>query len=84
MKTFANFAVLEQIAKVLTTKIFIEYGGVIINGCVIILDNGNSVGIMDVASLSLARQYLSNSGFPNCHIDMHMVASINSSHFVTL
>ena len=59
-----------------------EYGGGIINGRVIILDNGESVGIMDVVSLSLARQYLSNSGFPNHHVDM--VASINGRHFVAL
>ena len=45
------------------------------NGCVINLNNGDSVGIMDVASFSLARKYLSNSSFPNRHVDM--VASIN-------
>ena len=44
VKTFMNFA------KVFTAKIFIEYGGVIIDGLVIILNNGDSVGIMDVAS----------------------------------
>ena len=49
-------------------------GGVVIDGHVIILDHSKSVGIMDVASLSLARQYLSNSGFPNHHVDI--VASI--------
>ena len=32
VKTFANFAVSGQFAKALTAKIFIEYGGVIING----------------------------------------------------
>ena len=56
--------------------------GVIINGRVIILDNSESVGIMDVASLSPAEQYLSNSGFPNRHIDI--VASIIGCHFVAL
>ena len=34
-----------QFAKVLTTKVFTEYGGVSINGCVIILGNGDSVGV---------------------------------------
>ena len=80
VKTFENFAVSGQFVKVLTAKIFAEYGGVIINGRVIILENGNSVGIMDVASLSLARQYLFNSSFPNRHVDM--VALINCRHFV--
>ena len=82
MKTFANFSVLGQFAKVLTAKISIKYGGVIINGRVIIVDNGNSIGIMDVASHSLARQHLSNSSFPNRHIDM--VASISGRHYVAL
>ena len=50
VKTFLNFAVSRQFTKVLTTKIFIEYGGIIIIGDVIILDNGDSIGIMDVAS----------------------------------
>ena len=79
--TFMNFTVSKQFAKVSTEKISTENGGVIINGCVIILDNGDSVGlgIMDVASLSLARQYVSYSSFPNQHVDM--VASINSGHF---
>ena len=36
VKAFANLAVLGQFAKVLTTKFFIEYGG-IINGCVIVV-----------------------------------------------
>ena len=81
VKTFANFAVSGQLAKVLTMKIFIEYGGVIINGRAIFLDNDlndDSEGIMDVASLSLAKQYLSKNSFPNRHVDM--VASINSHH----
>ena len=59
-----------------------EYHGVIINGRVITLNNSKSVGILDVASLSLARQYLSNSGISNRHVDM--VTSINGCHFVTL
>ena len=67
--------------KFLTAKLFIEYEGVIINGRVIILDNGDSGGIIGVASLSLARQYLSNSSFPNHHVNM--VASINSHHFIS-
>ena len=46
------------------------------------LANGDSVGTMDVASLSLARHYLSNSSFPNRHVDK--VASSKSLHFVTL
>ena len=83
MKTFVNFAVSGQFAKVLTVKIIIEYMGVIINGRVVILDNGNSVGIMDVASLSLAMQYLSDSNFLNCrHVDM--VASIKGRHFLAI
>ena len=61
---------------------FYGVGGVVINGCVIVLDNGESVGIMDVASLPLARQYLFNSSFPNCHVDI--VASINCCHFVAV
>ena len=48
VKTFTNFTVSGQFAKVLIAKIFIEYGGIIINGRVIILDN---IGIMDVASV---------------------------------
>ena len=82
VKTFTNFAVSEQITKVLTEKMFIKYSGIIINGCVVILDHGDRVGIMDVAFLSLARQYLSNSSFPNHHVDM--VASIKGRHFVDL
>ena len=77
-KTFVNFAVSGQFTKVLTAKLFIEYGGVIINGHVTILDNGDSVGIMDVASHSMARQYLPNSSFSNCHVDT--VASSSCSH----
>ena len=79
LKTFVNFVVLVQFVKVLTTKISLEYGSVIVDGRVIILD---SIGIMDVASLSPARQYLSNNSFPNCRINI--VASINSHHFVAL
>ena len=78
VKTFTNFAVLGQFAKVLSAKIFIGYRG----GCVIILDNGDNIENMDVASLSLARQHLSNGGFPNSHVDM--VPSINGHHFVAL
>ena len=37
VKTFANFAVLRKFAKVLTAKIFIEYGGIVINGRVIVV-----------------------------------------------
>ena len=48
-----------------------------INGRVTIIDNGDNLGITDVASLSLARKYLSNSSFLNRHV--HMVASINES-----
>ena len=33
-------------------------------------------------SLSLARQYFSNSGFPSCHVDM--VASTIGRHFIAL
>ena len=69
VKTFANFAVLKQFAKVLVAKILNEFGG-------------ESVGIMDVPSLSVARQYLSNSSFPNRQVDM--VASNNSLHYVAL
>ena len=65
--------------KVLTAKIFVQYSGVIINGCVNVLDN---IGVVDVASILLASQYLSNNSFPNQHVDM--VASINSRHFVVV
>ena len=41
VKTFANFAVSGQFAKVLTAKIFIEYGGVIINGRVIVVSHNS-------------------------------------------
>ena len=61
VKTFTNFVVSGEFAKVLIAKIFIEYRGVTINGRVIILHNDNSVGVMDVASLLLVRQYLPNS-----------------------
>ena len=37
--------------KVLIEKNFIEYGSAIINALVIILDTGDSIGIVDVASL---------------------------------
>ena len=78
-----DFVVLGQFTKVLTAKIFDECGGVIINGGVINLHNSDSVlGIMVVASLSLERQYLSNSSFLNRHIDM--VASINNHNFAAL
>ena len=39
MKTFENFAILGQFVKVLTAKIFIEYGAVIINGRVIVVSH---------------------------------------------
>ena len=91
MKTFANFAVSGQFVKVLTAKLLTECGGIIINRRVINwhvsdnkthLDNGDSIQIADVASLSVARQYFSDSSFPNLHVDM--VASNNGLHFVTL
>ena len=41
VKTFANFVVLRQFAKVLTAKIFIEYGGIIINGRVIVVSHNS-------------------------------------------
>ena len=41
VKTFANFAVFGQFVKVLTTKIFIEYGGIIINGRVIVVSHNS-------------------------------------------
>ena len=80
VKTLVNFMVLRQILKSFNHENFDWVCGIIINGRAIILDNGDSVGIMDVDSLSLARQYLSNSSFPNRHVDM--VASINGRHFV--
>ena len=40
-----NFTVLGQFGKVLTAKIFIGYGGVIINERVIIFDNGDRVSL---------------------------------------
>ena len=64
VKTLANLAVSGHFI------IEYEYEGIIINGRVITLDNSESTGIMDVAFLSLARQSLSNSGIPNCHVDM--------------
>ena len=81
VKTCVNLAVLEQFAEVLTTKVFTEYKGIFINGCVITLNNDYNGGIVGVASLLLARQYLSNSCFPNRHVDM--VASIKGRHFVS-
>ena len=45
MKTVANFVVLVPFAKISTTKISIEYGGVTINGCVIILNNGDCLHV---------------------------------------
>ena len=50
VKTFTNFTISGQFTKVLTAKTFIEYGSVIINGCVINLNNSDSVGTIDVAS----------------------------------
>ena len=81
-KTFTKFVVSGWFAKVLTAKILIEYGGTIIIGRVIDLDNSDSKGIKDVPSLSLARQYLSNNSFLKRLIDM--VALINSHQFVAL
>ena len=76
MKTFANLALSGQFMNVLTVKIFIEYDDVII------LDKGDSIlEIKDVASLSVARQHLSNRSFPNSHVDM--VASINGRQFIS-
>ena len=37
---------------------------------VLIVDNGNSIRIMNVATFPLARQNLSNSSFPNDPVDM--------------
>ena len=71
-----------QFVKGLTLEISIKYGGVVINGHAIILDNSDSLGIMDVVSHSLARQHLSNSSIPKCHVDM--VALINGRHLVAL
>ena len=68
VKTFANFVVSGQFPKVLNAKIW----------RVIIFDNGNSIGIMDVASLSLTRQYLPNSSFLNHHVDT------KNSHYMVL
>ena len=79
---FCKFRSFMAVCKSLTVKISIESGGVIISECVIILHNSHNVGIMDVASLSSARQYLPNSSFLNRHINM--VASINGHHFVAL
>ena len=42
MKTFANFAVSGQFAKVFTAKTFIKYGGVIIDGRVIVVSRNYS------------------------------------------
>ena len=54
-------------------------GGIIVNGCVLLFSTlaACSIGIMDLASLSLARQLLSNS---STHVDM--LASIKGHHFV--
>ena len=41
VKTFVNFAVSGKFAKVLTAKIFIEYGGVVIDGRVIIISHNS-------------------------------------------
>ena len=41
MKTFANFTVSRQFAKVSTVKIFIEYRGVIINVRVIVVSHNS-------------------------------------------
>ena len=65
-ENFREFCSFGEFAKVLTMKIFKEYWGVTINGRVISLDNGESVSIMTVASLSLARKYLSNRGISHC------------------
>ena len=52
---------LRQFGKVLTVKISIETQDIIINGSVIILNNGGSVEIMNVSSLLLTRQCLPKS-----------------------
>ena len=70
-ENFTNLVVSGQFAKGLIVRIFIECGGIIINGCVIILDNrDHGCWIKDVGSLLLARQYLSKSSFPDRHLDM--------------
>lgn len=46
------------------------------------LDHCDSVGIVDIASLSLARLDLSNSSLPNYPVDM--VASNKGLHRITL
>ena len=78
MKTCANFAVWKQFVKVLTAKISNEYRVLLlmVTSLFSTTTHNDSVGIMDVASLSLARQYLSNNSFPSHHVDME--ASINS------
>ena len=55
---FHKFRSFGAIHEILTMKIFIEYEDGIIDGRVIILANSDTVGIMDVALLLLARQYL--------------------------
>ena len=81
-ENFCEFRGFGEIRESFNHANFQEYGGVIVNVRVIILDNGESVRIMDDASLSLARQYLSNSGFPSRHVDI--VASMNGRHFIAL
>ena len=81
MKTSVNLAGLGQFLEVLTVKIFIDYDSISIIECVVTLDNGDNIGILDVASFSLARKYSSNSNFPNLHIDT--AASINGRHLVS-
>ena len=41
VETFANFVIAGQFGKVLTAEISIEYDGVVINGRVIIVGNGD-------------------------------------------
>ena len=48
LPVMGQFAVMGPIAKVLAMKIFIQYRGVIINRHDIIIDKGDSVGIIHV------------------------------------
>ena len=67
VKTFANFVVSGQFAKVLTEKIFIECGAQLLMGVSLIFTTATAEGLwIDVASLSLARQYLSNNSLLQC------------------
>ena len=51
---FVEYLIRLRYLVALTLQIFVEYtGGVIINGLVVILDNGESVGIMNVLPFRL-------------------------------